>query len=416
MKIDRGAYEIVEKLRDAGFTAYFAGGWVRDYIMGNQSSDIDIATDASPNQIIAIFPRTIKVGMAFGVVVVNLHGHQYEVSTFRKDLGYDDGRRPLGIEPANPYEDAQRRDFTINGMFYDPITDQILDFVNGIQDIENKIIRCIGDPHERISEDRLRMIRAIRFASRFNFEIHPETRKAIQIHSSTLFPAVSIERIWQELGKMTHHAGYDQAMIAMHHTGLLKTVFPALEHLPYEDLLIQTNKMIRLPRHAPPVAYLMQLFPNLNENSIENLCRYLKTSNADMKFALLMHQARDLISREQDINIKPMAIEWARFYANPDSNMVLEIILALDPQIKLVEEHFHHEKQKTLQTYIQSIKNREPIVTAEILTTHGVQPGKQMGMLLKEAERIAAEQLLSNPEEVIAILKNSPSWSKGKIP
>lgn len=416
MKIDRGAYEIVKKLRDAGFIAYFAGGWVRDYIMGNPSSDIDIATDASPDQIIALFPRTIKVGIAFGVVVVNLYGNQYEVSTFRKDLGYDDGRRPLGIEPANPYEDAQRRDFTINGMFYDPINDQVFDFVNGVEDIKNKIIRCIGDPHERISEDRLRMIRAVRFASRFNFEIHPATQEAIQIHSSSLFPAVSIERIWQELGKMTRHEGYDQAVIAMHRMGLLEAVFPTLKHLPYEELLSQTNKMILLPRHAPPIAYLMQLFPDIDESSIEELCRYLKTSNAEMKFAFLMHEARNLIAREQQKNNKPSAIEWARFYANPDAPMVLAVILALDKEIWPEQDDFHLEKQKTLQVYIQSIKDRTPIVTAALLAKHGIPPGRQMGILLKEAEKIAAEQLLSNPEEVIELLKKSSFWSERSEP
>lgn len=415
-KLDRGGYEIVTALRDAGFSAFFAGGWVRDYIMGHPSSDIDIATDASPEQIVALFPRTIKVGMSFGVVIVNLHGHQYEVSTFRKDLEYLDGRRPEGFEPANPMEDAQRRDFTINGMFYDPIEDKVYDYVQGIKDIENKIIRCIGDPHERISEDRLRMVRAIRFASRFNFEIHPETEKAIQINSPTLLPAVSMERIWQEIGKMVLYPGYDQALIAMHRMGLLKVVFPNLRHLPTEELITKASITTFLPRHAPPIAYVMQLFPEVDEDEIESICRYLKTSNAEMKFALLMHDAKQLMSQEAHLDIKqrPSAIEWAKFYANIDSGTVLEVIAATDIKNKDAQDALHNAKKEKLQPYIQRIKERSPIVTAALLKSCGIVPGKEMGELLKEAERLAAENLLSDQEQVIQLLKASSLWPKGE--
>lgn len=150
---------IVLKLHRAGFIAYFAGGWVRDYVMDHPSEDIDIATDATPAQIMDLFPHTVLVGLAFGVVIVVSDGHQFEVATFRKDLHYADGRHPQGIEMSTPREDALRRDFTINGMFYDPIEELIHDFVHGQDDIRQGIIRTIGDPYERFFEDRLRMLR-----------------------------------------------------------------------------------------------------------------------------------------------------------------------------------------------------------------------------------------------------------------
>ena len=130
------ATEIVKKLNKAGYIAYFAGGWVRDHVMKHPSSDIDIATNAPPEKILDLFPRTILVGLAFGVVIVSVNGHQFEVSTFRKDIGYADGRKPLKIELATPQEDAQRRDFTINGMFYDPQEETIYDYVHGVEDIK----------------------------------------------------------------------------------------------------------------------------------------------------------------------------------------------------------------------------------------------------------------------------------------
>ena len=165
------ATSIVKKLQDAGYLAYFAGGWVRDFILKKPSDDIDIATSASVDEVQRLFPKTIPVGVAFGIVIVVQDNHQFEVATFRKDRGYVDGRRPVGIDPASPEEDAQRRDFTINGMFYDPIQDKIFDYVDGMKDLKKGIIRAIGDPNARFLEDRLRMMRAVRYSTRFDFPI-----------------------------------------------------------------------------------------------------------------------------------------------------------------------------------------------------------------------------------------------------
>src|SRR6185437_5720237 len=169
MEMYEVATHIVKRLVEAGHLAYFAGGWVRDFLLNHPSDDIDIATSASVEEIQALFPKTIPVGIAFGIVIVVEKGHQFEVATFRKDRGYVDGRRPTGIDPASPEEDAQRRDFTLNGMFYDPLQKKVLDFVSGQEDLKKGIIRAIGNPHERFLEDRLRMMRAVRYGTRFGF-------------------------------------------------------------------------------------------------------------------------------------------------------------------------------------------------------------------------------------------------------
>jgi len=196
------AIKIVEKLQNSGHIAYFSGGWIRDFLLKVPSDDIDIATSASVEEVRDLFSKTIPVGIAFGIIIVVEEGHTFEVATFRKEKEYTDGRRPTHIEPASPEEDSLRRDFTINGMFFDPIQDKLLDFVEGQKDLEKGVIRAIGDPHQRFLEDRLRMIRAVRYSNRFNFPIDCDTTQAILSHAASLFPSVAIERVWQEFQKM----------------------------------------------------------------------------------------------------------------------------------------------------------------------------------------------------------------------
>ncbi|HSX13482.1 MAG TPA: CCA tRNA nucleotidyltransferase, partial [Chlamydiales bacterium] len=216
---------IIDTLTKAGYIAYYAGGWVRDLLLQHESDDIDIATNAPPETIQALFPHTVPLGIAFGIVLVIVEHHQYEVATFRRDVDYADGRRPTKIEFATAIEDAKRRDFTINGMFYDPLQNQILDYVEGQADLKKKIIRAIGNPHERIKEDRLRMIRAIRLACRFNFTIEPQTQEAIRFHAKEIFPAVAIERIYQELTKGHDFKKLPEMLLELHSFGLLETIF-----------------------------------------------------------------------------------------------------------------------------------------------------------------------------------------------
>lgn len=218
------ARAVASALTRAGFRALFAGGCVRDRLMGLEPVDFDIATDAVPEQIKAVFPKARGVGEAFGVMLVRHAGHTFEVATFRKDGPYHDGRRPSSVTFSSAEEDACRRDFTVNGIFEDPESGQPVDFVEGRRDITARCIRAIGDPHARISEDRLRMLRAVRFAARFGFAIDEGTAAAIRSHAGEL-RSVSPERVGEELRKMLAHPARAQAAVLAEELGLDAAVF-----------------------------------------------------------------------------------------------------------------------------------------------------------------------------------------------
>ena len=201
-KISRIGIKIIEKLNQAGYKSLFAGGCVRDEIMGIEPDDYDIVTDARPEEIMGIFDETIAVGAQFGVVIVVMDGIQFEVATFRSDGRYIDGRRPESVSfSTSAREDALRRDFTINGLMLDPIEDKLYDYVNGVEDIRTRIIRAIGNPIERFDEDKLRLMRAVRFATRFEFQIEENTLSAIKKLTPNILE-VSQERIRMELTKI----------------------------------------------------------------------------------------------------------------------------------------------------------------------------------------------------------------------
>ncbi len=194
--------KIIKKLRKAGFEAYWAGGCVRDILLGIKPKDFDIVTSAKPDEIEEVLEHTIPVGKQFGVIIAVEKGHNFEVASFRSDSGYSDGRRPDAVTFTSAKEDAFRRDFTINGMFYDPLTDKIIDYVGGQKDLEARLIRFIGDPHQRILEDHLRVLRAIRFKNVFNFQYEPKTYEALAKHAALVIDKVAWERIGAEVNKM----------------------------------------------------------------------------------------------------------------------------------------------------------------------------------------------------------------------
>ncbi len=198
------ARSIALRLREAGHVAYFAGGCVRDQLLGLEPADFDVATSAKPDEITAIFKGAKGVGESFGVMLVRTGGVVVEVATFRADGPYSDSRRPDSVRFATPEEDAHRRDFTVNGLFMDPSSGEVIDFVGGRADVAARVLRAIGSPHERIREDRLRMLRAARFAARFALEIDPRTADAIRTHASEL-AGVSRERIGIEIRKIVEH-------------------------------------------------------------------------------------------------------------------------------------------------------------------------------------------------------------------
>jgi len=229
----RFALRLIKRLRAAGHEALLAGGCVRDLLMGSPAIDYDVATSARPEQVQRLFRgRTVAVGAHFGVILVRgRRGEgQIEVATFRREGPYSDGRHPDHVEYCSPEEDARRRDFTINGMFYDPLEGKIIDLVGGQRDIERRVIRAIGNPYDRFSEDKLRLIRAIRFAARFDFEIEPATAQALREMASQI-TVVSAERILQELRRMLEDPSRGRAVRMLAEFDLLEPLFPELAEL-----------------------------------------------------------------------------------------------------------------------------------------------------------------------------------------
>ena len=220
------ARDIVARLQREGHTAYFAGGCVRDQLLGTQATDYDIATSARPEQVQKIFPRvTDLTGKSFGVVRVLVEEQSYEVATFRQDGPYQDGRHPESVRFATAEEDAQRRDFTVNGLFYDPVAERLIDYVGGEADLRAKIIRAIGNPVDRFAEDQLRLLRAIRFATRLIFTIEPKTWAAI-CSEAIKIRTISAERIRDELNKIFAVSKPELGLDLLDRSGLLKEVLP----------------------------------------------------------------------------------------------------------------------------------------------------------------------------------------------
>jgi tRNA nucleotidyltransferase/poly(A) polymerase len=222
---ERAARIVLRHLREAGFQAYFAGGCVRDWLRGEQPTDFDVATDASAEAVQHLFPRTVPVGAQFGVVLVLIDGQPVEVASFRADADYHDGRRPVSVRPATIEEDVQRRDFTINGMFRDPDSDAVLDFVGGQADLAAGVIRAIGDPATRFHEDRLRMLRAVRLAARLGYVIEPATLAAIRAHAASI-TTIAWERIGEEIVRILTEGDARRGFALLDETGLLAHVLP----------------------------------------------------------------------------------------------------------------------------------------------------------------------------------------------
>ncbi|HXG52112.1 MAG TPA: CCA tRNA nucleotidyltransferase [candidate division Zixibacteria bacterium] len=224
------AVAIVKRLREHGYQSYLAGGCVRDFLLGREPQDYDVTTDARPEEVRRLFDRTVPVGAQFGVVLVIVDGEGYEVATFRFDGPYLDGRRPSEVRYGTLEEDIRRRDFTINGMVYDPLADKIIDLVGGVEDLRRRRVRAIGDPAARFEEDRLRMIRAVRFAAALGFEIEPDTLAAIRKLAGGI-TTISWERIGDEVTRILTEGGARRGFELLDETGLLRPILPEIEAL-----------------------------------------------------------------------------------------------------------------------------------------------------------------------------------------
>ncbi|WP_338687474.1 CCA tRNA nucleotidyltransferase [Haloferula helveola] len=255
------AADLAARLSRAGHTAYFAGGCVRDRLLGREPKDYDIATSATPRQILELFPGSNEVGAHFGVIIVRHHGFHTEIATFRTDGSYGDGRRPDSVEFSTPEEDARRRDFTINGLFEDPPSGEIIDYVGGRSDLQAKTLRAIGEAADRFEEDALRLLRAIRFATTLDFDIEPTTWQAIVLHAEGL-RRISPERIRDEFSRLIVAPKRARGLELLVDSGLAKVFFPEVLDLigcdqppewhPEGDVYIHTRIMLDLlPDDAP---------------------------------------------------------------------------------------------------------------------------------------------------------------------
>ncbi len=300
------AIDVVRKLHEAGYQSLWAGGCVRDQLMGREPKDYDIATNATPDQIRDVFghKRTLAVGASFGVITVvgSREAGQIDVATFRRDAGYSDGRHPDAVTFSTPEEDAQRRDFTINGLYYDPLDQRVIDFVGGQEDLKQNLIRAIGEPRHRFAEDKLRMLRAVRFASTLSFDIDVGTFQAVQAaaHEITL---VSPERIAEELRRMLVHPARHRALELLRSTKLLPEILPKISglwpmdeptdesHATAWDRTIRVLERLRQPAFSVAFAAVAReafVSRNGDETLIRDLSRDLRLSNDEREGALFV--------------------------------------------------------------------------------------------------------------------------------
>lgn len=300
------AIEVVRRLQAAGHVALWAGGCVRDFLLGREPKDYDVATDARPERVREIFGRrrTREVGASFGVILVNgpPGAGSIEVATFRTEGPYSDSRRPDSVAFATAEEDARRRDFTINGIFYDPVARQVHDYVEGEADLGRALVRAIGDPRSRMSEDNLRLLRAVRFAATLDFELDPATAEAVREMAPQIH-LVSAERIAQELKRMLVDPRRSRAVQLAHDLGLLVEIFRELYAGPpaaNEEALRRTMHMLQLldqPRFELALATLLNTVPE----HAESICRRLRLSNHETAAVVWLLDHRDSLDNAPEL-------------------------------------------------------------------------------------------------------------------
>ena len=271
------AMRVLRRLRAAGYQAFFAGGCVRDMLLGNRCADYDVATDATPDEVRKLFRHVLLVGAKFGVAMVIHDSRKVEVATFRSDLSYKDGRRPSGVVFSDPQQDALRRDFTINGLFYDPVAKKVIDYVGGRADLRRRLVRTIGDPRHRFAEDYLRLIRAVRFAVRLSFRIEPATAEAIGLLAPRI-SAISGERIFDELGKMLSQPSAAETARLLDKLGLARAILPEL-FTPGEFWPVAMARLEAFSKHKDQIINFAALLCGLDEKAIATICRRWGASN-----------------------------------------------------------------------------------------------------------------------------------------
>ncbi|MGH8095410.1 MAG: CCA tRNA nucleotidyltransferase [Chthoniobacterales bacterium] len=430
------ARALVDRLRAAGHIAYFAGGCVRDLVRGQTPKDIDIATDAHPEEVQKIFRRTYAVGAHFGVIVVLENDCQFEVATFRSDGAYLDGRHPVAVNFSSPEEDARRRDFTINGMFFDPPNDAVIDFVGGREDLAARLVRAIGDPAQRFAEDRLRLLRAVRFATVLEFEIEPATWAAV-VRAADAINTISAERIRDELVRIFLSPHRVRGWDLLDASGLMKAVLPEIDALkgcaqppqfhPEGDVFKHTRLMLGLlPDEVSLPLVFSVLFHDIGKPATATVDESgrIRFSGHDKLGAsmteALMHRLRfsraeieaTVEAVDQHMVFKDVArmriARLKRFMARPHFADELEL-----HRVDCLGSHGMLDNYEFLKEKAEEFANEPiippPLVTGDDLIALGMKPGPRFGIILEAVETRQLEGELRDRAEALA-------WIKEKYP
>ena len=427
---------LVGRLRAAGHLAYFAGGCVRDLVRGQTPKDFDIATDARPEDVQKIFSRTYAVGAHFGVIVVLEKDWQFEVATFRSDGIYLDGRHPAQVSFSSPEEDARRRDFTINGMFFDPPNDAVIDFVGGREDLAAGIVRAIRDPAQRFAEDRLRLLRAVRFATVLEFEIEPVTWSAI-VQAAPTIQEISSERIREELMRIFLSPERVRGWDLLDGSGLMKAILPEIENLkgcaqppqfhPEGDVFRHTRLMLELlPDEVSLPLVLSVLFHDIGKpptasvdeagrirfnghdrigaEMTEALMQRLRFSRAEIDATVEAVRQHMVFKDVPNMRIAKLK----RFMARPTFADELEL-----HRVDCAGSHGMLDNYEFLQRKREEFANEPiippPLVTGDDLIALGLRPGPHFGEILEAIETQQLEGTLGDRPAALA-------WVKKKYP
>ena len=405
------AEAIVRRLADSGHRTVYAGGCVRDALLDRAYPDVDIATSATPDQVQAIFPKASDPqGKAFGVIRLKQGDHVFEIATFRVDGPYLDGRRPSSVKFTTPEEDARRRDFTVNGMFFDPLKNEVLDFVGGQKDLEKKIIRAIGDPAARFTEDRLRLFRAIRFAVQLGFTIEPKTWEALvrlAPESKNLAP----ERVRDELVKILTSGDPARGLDLLHDSGLVAVWLPELlemrgcaqspEHHPEGDVWVHTRLLLTHLRSPSPVLALSALLHDVGKprtsrtepsgrirffghegvgaRMAEEILRRLRFSNDEVEAVVACVANHMAFKDAPQMRVSTLK----RLLARPTFSEELELH-RMDCTASHGELDIHRFLQAKQAEFSREEIKPKPLVTGHDLLELGIPPGPRIGEILNQ--------------------------------
>ncbi len=370
------AKQIIRRLRIAGYQALWAGGCVRDMLRQVKPKDYDVATSAKPQEVKDLFRRTLMVGAKFGVVIVLGPGTQVEVATFRRDLAYKDGRHPERVVYTDAEQDARRRDFTINGMFYDPFEDTLVDYVGGEVDLRRKIIRCIGQPQLRFAEDHLRMLRAVRFACTFGFTLEDSTAKAISDQARKI-KRISAERIAEELLTILKSPGRAQGIRLAGKLGLLKVILAEVDYASAAQRLAQLSGASAPAGLACLLYGLDQTYqPKESARQARVICRRLKLSNQLVdQTAWLVETARGLVTAQaagQEISLADLKRMLA-------SGIFRELLWLYET---ITSERACQQLRDQSRKIDPKSVNPTPLIDGKDLKALGVRPSPRMGKCL----------------------------------